>query len=196
MLHPSSLLSFETSLPSNFLEFNSLLHSTSAKCHSLHPLQLSSTVIPGNLGDIKLDQVPGPEILTQPGRSEGFVTMVKKNSKVECYQWSEGQWSKIGDVVGSSGGTQQTSGKQLFEGREYDYVFTVDVVEGAPPLKLPYNITEDPFMTAQNFIYKHNLPQSYLEEIANFISKQVQGPTLQQTSQQTSSYVDPFTGVC
>ena len=29
--------------------------------------------------------------------------------------------------------------KQLYEGREYDYVFDVDVQEGAPPLKLPYN---------------------------------------------------------
>ena len=29
--------------------------------------------------------------------------------------------------------------KQLYEGKEYDYVFDVDVQEGAPPLKLPYN---------------------------------------------------------
>jgi phospholipase A-2-activating protein len=29
--------------------------------------------------------------------------------------------------------------KQLYEGKEYDYVFDVDVSEGMPPLKLPYN---------------------------------------------------------
>lgn len=29
--------------------------------------------------------------------------------------------------------------KQLYQGREYDYVFDVDVQEGVPPLKLPYN---------------------------------------------------------
>lgn len=29
--------------------------------------------------------------------------------------------------------------KQLFDGREYDYVFDVDIAEGQPPLKLPYN---------------------------------------------------------
>lgn len=33
--------------------------------------------------------------------------------------------------------------KQLYEGKEYDYVFDVDIQEGVPPLKLPYNITGD-----------------------------------------------------
>lgn len=31
--------------------------------------------------------------------------------------------------------------KQLFNGKEYDYVFDVDVQEGAPPLKLPFNVS-------------------------------------------------------
>lgn len=31
--------------------------------------------------------------------------------------------------------------KQLHDGKEYDYVFDVDIQEGAPPLKLPYNIS-------------------------------------------------------
>lgn len=40
-----------------------------------------------------------------------------------CYQWSNGKWHSLGDVVGANGGTQQTSGKTLFEGKEYDFVF-------------------------------------------------------------------------
>ena len=31
--------------------------------------------------------------------------------------------------------------RQLYNGEEYDHVFDVDVHEGAPPLKLPYNVT-------------------------------------------------------
>jgi hypothetical protein len=31
--------------------------------------------------------------------------------------------------------------KQLYEGKEYDYVFDVDIKDGEPPLKLPYNVT-------------------------------------------------------
>lgn len=44
-------------------------------------------------------------------------------------------WQKIGEVVDAVGSGR----KQLYNGKEYDYVFDVDVQEGAPPLKLPYN---------------------------------------------------------
>jgi phospholipase A-2-activating protein len=44
-------------------------------------------------------------------------------------------WQKIGEVVDAVGSGR----KQLYEGKEYDYVFDVDIKDGAPPLKLPYN---------------------------------------------------------
>lgn len=44
-------------------------------------------------------------------------------------------WQKIGDVVDAVGSGR----KQLYEGKEYDYVFDVDIQDGVPPLKLPYN---------------------------------------------------------
>ena len=31
--------------------------------------------------------------------------------------------------------------KQLYKGKEYDYVFDVDIQDGVPPLKLPYNVS-------------------------------------------------------
>lgn len=31
--------------------------------------------------------------------------------------------------------------KQLYQGKEYDYVFDVDIQDGVPPLKLPFNVT-------------------------------------------------------
>ena len=46
-------------------------------------------------------------------------------------------WQKIGDVVDAVGSGR----KQLYKGKEYDYVFDVDVEEGKPPLKLPFNAT-------------------------------------------------------
>ena len=53
------------------------------------------------------------------------------------WQWDSATlaWQKIGDVVDAVGSGR----KQLYEGKEYDYVFDVDVQEGVPPLKLPYN---------------------------------------------------------
>lgn len=52
-------------------------------------------------------------------------------------QWdsASNSWQKIGDVVDAVGSGR----KQLYEGKEYDYVFDVDIQDGVPPLKLPFN---------------------------------------------------------
>jgi hypothetical protein len=54
-------------------------------------------------------------------------------------QWSTSAstWQQIGQVVDAIGSGR----KQLYEGKEYDHVFDVDVAEGVPPLKLPYNLS-------------------------------------------------------
>ena len=54
-------------------------------------------------------------------------------------QWDNvtSSWQKIGEVVDAVGSGR----KQLYEGKEYDYVFDVDIQDGVPPLKLPYNAT-------------------------------------------------------
>jgi len=43
----------------------------------------------------------------------------------------------VGEVVDAIGNSR----KQLYNGREYDYVFDVDIGDGIPPLKLPYNVS-------------------------------------------------------
>ncbi|NWX92594.1 PLAP protein, partial [Nothoprocta ornata] len=147
----------------------------------------------GDLGDINADDLPGREHLKDPGTRDGQTRLIKDNGKVEAYQWSvsEGRWIKIGDVVGSSGATQQTSGKVLFEGKEYDYVFTIDVNESGPSYKLPYNITEDPWLTAYNFLQKNDLNPMFLDQVAKFIIDNTKGQTLGNT---TTQFSDPFTG--
>ncbi|KFP77480.1 Phospholipase A-2-activating protein, partial [Apaloderma vittatum] len=148
----------------------------------------------GDLGDINADDLPGREHLKDPGTRDGQTRLIKDNGKVEAYQWSvsEGRWIKIGDVVGSSGATQQTSGKVLFEGKEYDYVFTIDVNESGPSYKLPYNITDDPWLTAYNFLQKNDLNPMFLDQVAKFIMDNTKGQTLLSTS--AAQFSDPFTG--
>lgn len=71
-------------------------------------------------------------------------------------------------------------------------MWNVDIEDGASPLKLPFNKDEDPWVVAQAFIHKHNLPQSYLETVANFIiSNSKVAPQPLPASQ---GYVDPYTG--
>ncbi|KAM4637656.1 phospholipase A-2-activating protein isoform 3-T3 [Amazona ochrocephala] len=146
----------------------------------------------GDLGDINADDLPGREHLKDPGTRDGQTRLIEDNGKVEAYQWSvsEGRWIKIGDVVGSSGATQQTSGKVLFEGKEYDYVFTIDVNESGPSYKLPYNITDDPWLTAYNFLQKNDLNPMFLDQVAKFIMDNTKGQTLSTSSE----FSDPFTG--
>lgn len=73
------------------------------------------------------------------GKKDGEVIMIKNDDNVEAYQWqaADSTWQQIGQVVDAIGSGR----KQLYEGKEYDHVFDVDVAEGVPPLKLPYNIT-------------------------------------------------------
>lgn len=140
------------------------------------------------LGGVKVNDLPGPESLLQEG-NEGQTRLVRQpNGKILCYQWTKGTWECVGDVMGGA-----DSNKSLHEGKEYDFVFNVDIEDGAPPLKLPFNKSEDPWMAAQKFIHSNELPQVYLETVANFIITNAKltnqaGPVV------TKDFTDPFTG--
>uniref|UniRef100_A0A3Q3A5C5 Phospholipase A2-activating protein n=1 Tax=Kryptolebias marmoratus TaxID=37003 RepID=A0A3Q3A5C5_KRYMA len=156
--------------------------------------ELSKTTIDpktGDLGDIKMEDLPGREHLNEPGNRDGQTRLIKDGQKVEAYQWSvsDGRWLKIGDVVGGS--NQQTSKSVMFEGKEYDYVFTIDVNEGGPSLKLPYNVAEDPWLTAHNFLQKNDLSPMFLDQVANFIIENTKGHVVGPAQPGGG---DPFTG--
>jgi hypothetical protein len=115
-------------------------------------------------------------------------------------------WKKIGDIVDAVGQGR----KQLYQGKEYDYVFDVDIQDGVPPLKLPYNVTgesiswhflagqrvnqsiENPFMAAQRFLETNELPPSYVDQVVQFIEKNTGGVNLGSGGEE---YVDPYTGM-
>lgn len=80
--------------------------------------------------------------------------------------------------------------KQLYNGIEYDHVFDIDVGEGVPALKLPFNVTENPYTAAQKFLDQYELPQGYLDQVADFITKNARA-----VSQGEVAFAgDPFTG--
>jgi hypothetical protein len=133
--------------------------------------------------------MPDSSALSTAGKKEGQVLMVRNAAGgVEAHQWSVAtrSWSKIGDVVGGVG----SGTKKLHEGAEYDYVFDVDIADGVPPLKLPYNLAENPYTAALRFINKNDLPQSYLEQVVHFIEKNSETKQLGSNDE----YVDPYTG--
>ncbi|XP_058449670.1 phospholipase A-2-activating protein [Malaya genurostris] len=142
------------------------------------------------LGGVNVSDLPGPESLLSEGQNGQTRIVRHADGKIMCYQWSNNKWELVGDVMGATGGD---TGKQLYEGREYDFVFSVNLSDDAPNLKLPYNRGEDPWFVAQRFIHKHSLPQAYLEQVANFIITNSKNAPIKSTAE-SKTYYDPFTG--
>ncbi|KAK0628316.1 PUL domain-containing protein [Bombardia bombarda] len=125
---------------------------------------------------------------THSGTRDGqVVTVLEDNGSIGAYTWSTGQWNHVGTVVESAG----SSGKKVsYQGKEWDFVFDVDIEDGKPALKLPYNLSDNPYDTATKFLGDNELPITYLDSVANFITKNTAGATLGQTSSDLSS--DPY----
>ncbi|KAK3167323.1 hypothetical protein OEA41_010450 [Lepraria neglecta] len=130
------------------------------------------------------EQLPGPDFLqSKSGTKEGQVQMIQEaDGSVSAHQWSQGSqsWMNVGTVVDAVG----SSGKKTsYAGKDYDYVFDVDIEDGKPPLKLPYNLSQNPYEAATTFIQNNELPISYLDQVAAFITSNTQGATIGQPSQ-------------
>ena len=146
-----------------------------------------SSIPQQQVGEINKEKLPGPEFLTQKsGTKEGQVVMIREtNGSVTAHTWSmaASQWVNVGTVVDAVG----SSGKKTdYLGKDYDYVFDVDIEDGKPPLKLPYNLSQNPYEAATKFIEDNELPMSYLDQVANFITTNAQGATIGQSSQSSS----------
>eukprot|EP00004_Rigifila_ramosa_P012527 TRINITY_DN2713_c0_g1_i1.p1 TRINITY_DN2713_c0_g1~~TRINITY_DN2713_c0_g1_i1.p1 ORF type:complete len:713 (-),score=154.99 TRINITY_DN2713_c0_g1_i1:38-2176(-) len=153
----------------------------------LYDARVASVLIPRAQNEgLDINTLPGPEALLQDGTRDGQPRIIRRGTQAEAYQWSgaEQRWIKIGDVATSDGGAPT---KKVYNGKEYDYIFDVDL-EGVMR-KLCYNVTENPYKVAQDFIIQEGLDQSFLEQIAQFIFKNAPGITL------APSYnPDPLTG--
>lgn len=145
------------------------------------------------VGKVNKEQLPGPEFLKQKsGTKDGQVQMIREdNGSITAHTWSAAsqEWIAVGTVVDSAA----SSGKKTeYHGQDYDYVFDVDVEDGKPPLKLPFNVSQNPYEAATKFIQDNELPISYLDQVAQFIVQNTQGATLGQPTQETAPGADPW----
>jgi len=151
-------------------------------------------VAEGMLGDLDTRTLKTEEALLEPGKKEGQHLIVRdsQSNTPMLYQWSSASatWEKVGEVVGGKGdggGSSATIGKRMFEGQEYDYLVEIDM-NGAP-LQLPFNRGDDPWMSAQKWLWRHELDQGFLDEVANHIIKN----TPDNVPSAGYGNVDPFT---
>jgi phospholipase A-2-activating protein len=136
----------------------------------------------------------GPEALNSPGASDGATKVIREEGTgaIVAYAWSAGTlaWERLGEVTGVGGdNTEAGGGKKTLDGVAYDYVFDVDIQEGAPTLKLPFNAGDNPYDAAERFLESNGLDPGYREQVVNFIVQNVGERNVQQ-----GANVDPFTG--
>lgn len=95
---------------------------------------------------------------------------------------------QIGTVVEGEG---TSASKKMHNGKEYDYVFDIDIEDGKPPLKLPYNLTESAWDAARKFLESNKLPMTYFEQVANWITENTRGATIGQDAGPTNQAPPP-----
>ncbi|KAI5592105.1 hypothetical protein BDE02_04G130000 [Populus trichocarpa] len=141
------------------------------------------------VGGLKLEDLPGLDALQIPGTSDGQTKIIREGDNGVAYAWNlrEQKWDKIGEVVD---GPDDGMKRPVLDGIDYDYVFDVDIGDGEPIRKLPYNLSDNPYSTADKWLLKENLPLAYRQQIVEFI--------LQNSGQGgvalDSSFRDPYTG--
>ncbi|KAJ9218387.1 hypothetical protein DTO166G4_253 [Paecilomyces variotii] len=145
------------------------------------------------VGNINKEKLPGPEFLKQKsGTKEGQVQMIREeNGSITAHTWSSAtqEWIAVGTVVDAAG----SGGRKIeYLGQQYDYVFDVDIEDGKPPLKLPYNVSQNPYEAATKFIQDNELPIGYLDQVARFITENTQGTTIGETTEQQPTGADPW----
>ncbi|XP_021738565.1 phospholipase A-2-activating protein-like [Chenopodium quinoa] len=141
------------------------------------------------VGGLKLEELPGLDSLQVPGTSDGQTKVVREGDNGVAYSWNmkEYKWDKIGEVVDGPG---EGLKRPVLDGKEYDHVFDVDIGDGEPIRKLPYNRSDNPYDTADKWLLKENLPLSYRQQVVDFILEN----TGQKTFSFDSSFRDPYTG--
>ncbi|KAI1391746.1 PFU-domain-containing protein [Hypoxylon trugodes] len=152
----------------------------------------SSSIPQQQVGGVNKEKLPGPDFLkNKSGTKEGQVQMIiEEDGSVTAHQWSMGQqqWINVGTVVDAVG----SSGRKVeYNGQSYDYVFDVAIEEGQPSLKLPFNLSENPYTRAQKFIDDNELSQNFLDQVAQFIVANTQGTTIGQGAEGPSG-PDPY----
>lgn len=95
----------------------------------------------------------------------------------KAYMWKAGKWEYVGEALAQATGSEKRhyAGDRIFPKGEYDYVFDVDINEGAPKAKLPYNEGENPLVVAERFLTRENMNMGYKEQITDFIRKNTKG---------------------
>lgn len=141
------------------------------------------------VGGVKVKDLPGTEALKVPGTKNGQTKIIREGDNGVAYSWNakEFQWDKVGEVVD---GPSNSESRPSLNGQQYDYVFDVDIGDGEPTRKLPYNRGDNAYMVADQWLLSEDLPLTYRQQVVEFILQN----TGQNASVSDTPFFDPYTG--
>ncbi|KAH0486883.1 MAG: uncharacterized protein KVP18_004618 [Porospora cf. gigantea A] len=117
------------------------------------------------------------------GTKAGQHAMFQRGDIAVVYIWNQNTWEFVGEVVtgqedsaiiGHSGQTYE--GDDTFPPGIYDFVFQVEIRDGAPLAPLPYRRTENPLTVAERFCLRENLSRANIQQIVEFIKNNADLP--------------------
>ncbi|KAM0683995.1 hypothetical protein MDAP_000733 [Mitosporidium daphniae] len=113
------------------------------------------------------------DLMLRRGTKEGQICVAKNNPNCGhkeavsfAYEWKNAQWHLIGEVTSTASSSPPSTNTS-----QYDYEFSVDVHEDAPPLKLQMNRDDNPHQVASKFLAENDLPEAYHAQVVDFILK-------------------------
>ncbi|KAM0792509.1 hypothetical protein ACM66B_005179 [Microbotryomycetes sp. NB124-2] len=113
--------------------------------------------------------------LDKPGKHDGEIRVAASelDDSAHAFRWSSSSetWLDIGQVIEPNeiSPRSKPTSRMEHEGVEYDFVFSIDIADDQAPIKLPYNVGQDPHQVATDFVAEHKLPVSYVDQIVQFI---------------------------
>ncbi|KAI0979400.1 hypothetical protein GJ496_001556, partial [Pomphorhynchus laevis] len=142
----------------------------SDKTLSEYDEQLSHSHIPKDeVKSISIQNLPSLDsILCSSGNFANEIRFcIDKDKRICKCEWRKNKWRIIGSCV-----NEDRPNKKIYNGQEYDYVFTVSLENNdSNQMCLPYNIAEDPQVAAERFIMENKLGSVHVNDIVEFIKR-------------------------
>lgn len=116
-----------------------------------------------------------PALASLTGSNFLGAPLSKSEAAIEAQKASDIQQQRqlnvqANDIESSSVDKQTDVQGEEYQGQRYDFVLRIDVSDDAEPLPLPINRADDRRQVASDFVALHELPESYIDKILDFVN--------------------------
>lgn len=170
--------------------------------------------------NLSVNQLPNINYIYKNKGKEGELRAFNNNGKGEAWMFKEGNWEKIGDVIGgednntnnnesnsgmansnnsNSGYTGNTNtikgpkyypGDKIFAEGHYDFIF--DVEFQGKTTQIPFDYDGNKLVTAEKYCKREGIHALYKEDIIKFLKKNANVKPVYENISNTSQFTNHF----